>query len=67
MSPRTQEIANMVDMLPEGEQNLAYELVRRMVLAWDPDYTKATPAESAAMERGLADYERGEVVRLEDI
>jgi predicted transcriptional regulator len=62
-----QEIANMIDMLPEGEQNLAYEVMRRMVLAWDPDFTKATPADIAAMERGLADYARGEAIRLEDI
>lgn len=29
------EIANMVDMLPEQEQLLAFELIKRMVLAWD--------------------------------
>ena len=67
MSTRTQEIANMIGILPESEQDLAYEVMRRMVLAWDPDYTKATPAEAKAMERGLADYKYGEAVRLDDI
>jgi len=67
MATRTQEIAGMVDMLPEVEQDLAYEVLRRMVLAWDPYYSKATPAETAVMEQGLAEYERGEYVRLEDI
>ena len=67
MATRTQEIANLVDMLPESEQDLAYEVLRRMVLAWDPDYTKATPAETAAMEQGIADYERGDAVSLGDI
>ena len=67
MSPRTQEIADMIDMLPESEQNLAFEFVRRMVRAWDPDFTKATPDEAAAMEHGRAEYERGEVVKMEDI
>ena len=67
MSTRTMEIANMLEMLPESEQDLAYEFLRRMVLAWDSDYTKATPSEAAAMERGLADYQRGEAVALDDI
>ena len=33
-------IANMVDMLPEQEQLLAFEFIKRMVLAWDSDFTK---------------------------
>lgn len=50
MAPLAQEIAKMVDMLPETEQGLAYELVRRMVLAWDPDYTKVTAEEAAHIQ-----------------
>jgi len=67
MSARTQEIASMMNMLPENEQNLAYEVMRRMVLAWDPDFTKATPAEAASMKKSMAEYERGEVVKFDDI
>jgi len=44
MAPLAQQIANMVDMLPETDQALAFELVKKLVLAWDPDYTKLTPA-----------------------
>ena len=51
MAPMAQEIAKMVDMLPEQDQNLAYELVRRLVLAWDPDYTKVTPEEKAHIQK----------------
>lgn len=50
MAPMAQEIAKMVDMLPEAEQGLAYELVRRLVLAWDPDYTKVTDEEAARIQ-----------------
>lgn len=35
----------MFEMLPEQEQELAYETVKRFVLAWDPDFTKVTPEE----------------------
>lgn len=49
MAPKVQEIARMIDMLPEQEQELAFELVKRMVLAWDPDFTRVTPDEAAGI------------------
>lgn len=63
MSTATQErITHMVEMLPEQEQNLAFELIKRLVLAWDPDFTKLTPAEAAELEEAQAEYERGEFI-----
>ncbi len=50
MSPRTNEIAKMIDSLPATEQDLAYEFVKRLVLAWDPDYTKVTVSEAKEIE-----------------
>ena len=67
MSPVTQQITEMIDMLPEKEQALAFELIKRLVLAWDPDYTKVTPAEAIEIEQALEEIARGEYVRLEDI
>lgn len=45
MSPKTQQMVMMYEMLPEQEQELAYETIKRFVLAWDPDFTKVTPEE----------------------
>jgi len=67
MSSIAREIVDIVDMLPEEEQYFAYEFVKRLMLAWDPDYTKATPSEAADMKEALAEYDCGETVRLEDI
>lgn len=50
MTAQVKEVADMLEMLPEQEQNLAFELVKRIVLAWDANYTKVTPAEAAAIE-----------------
>lgn len=50
MSNVAMNIARMIDMLPESEQNFAEEFVRRLVLAWDPDYTKVTSAEAAQLK-----------------
>lgn len=63
MSIYVQEIVEMLDMLPEQEQNLAVELLKRIVLAWDSDYTKLTPKEA----KELAEAENSGYVDEEDI
>lgn len=50
MSPKTQQLIMMYEMLPEKEQELAFETLKRFVLAWDPDYTKMTPDEKKNLE-----------------
>lgn len=57
MSNKSQQIAEMIDMLPEQEQEFAYELIKKLVLAWDPDFTKLTPDERKALEQAEADPE----------
>lgn len=54
MAPKAQQIAKLVDMLPEQDQDLAYELVKKLVLAWDPDFTRVTDEEAAHMEAAEA-------------
>ena len=44
------DIAKLVDMLPESDQQFAYEFVKKLVLAWDPDFTKTTPEEAAQIK-----------------
>lgn len=60
MSTKAMEISMMVDMLPEDEQNLAYEFVKRIVLAWDPDFTKVTDYERKRIENAEDEFARGE-------
>lgn len=50
MSEKTMQIAEMFDMLPEKEQNFAFEMMKKIVLAWDPDFTKLTPQERKELE-----------------
>ena len=62
MAPIAQKIADMVEMLPEKDQALAFELVKKLVLAWDPDFTKVTPAEKAEIDKAETELEAGEYV-----
>ncbi len=58
-----QEVGQMVSILPESDQNMILELVKRCVLAWDPDYTKLTPQEA----RELEEAKNGEYISANDI
>ena len=57
----------MVDILPDADQMLALELIKKLVLAWDPDFTKATPSERAAMEQAVRELDAGEYVTDDQI
>lgn len=63
MTDTVKRMISLLEMLPEQEQNLAFELVLRLVLAWDSDYTKLTPMERIRLEEA----EKGEYVNAEDI
>ena len=40
MSELARKTASMLDMLPHDEQKLAFEMLKRIVLAWDSDFTR---------------------------
>ena len=67
MTATTKDICEMVEILPESEQALAYEFIRRMVLAWDPDYTRATEDEARGIAEGVAQAAAGEFVDIDSI
>ena len=64
---KAKEISTMVDLLPDNEQILAYELVKRMVLAWDSDFTKLTHSERKRLEEAENDFNIGNTVNHNDI
>ena len=50
MTAATKEIMTMLDMLPEDEQKFACEVMKKLFLAWDPDFTKLTPEEAERLK-----------------
>lgn len=56
-----------MEMLPQSEQQFAFEFIKRMVLAWDPDYTKATPDETIAMDIAVKAFENNDTVNMDSI
>lgn len=49
MESIAESTAKMIDILPENEQMFAYEFVKRLVRAWDPDFTKLTKDEARCL------------------
>lgn len=52
----------MEDMLPESDQALIFELVKKKTISWDPDYTKVTPMEKAQIDKAAAELASGDYV-----
>ncbi|WP_088188877.1 hypothetical protein [Desulfosporosinus sp. FKA] len=67
MSAVSKQIIDMLDMLPESEQELAFEMIKRMVLAWDSDFTKLTPLERERLTQSEKEIAKGEIVSHSDI
>lgn len=49
-------------MLPETGKMLAYEIIKKLVLAWDPDYTKLTALERKELEKIKREVNNGETI-----
>lgn len=62
MSTTTKQAINLMELLPESEQNFALEFIKKLVIAWDPDFTKVTPAERAKLEEAQREIENGETI-----
>ena len=67
MTQVVQESVRMLEMLPESEQELASQRIKRLVLAWDPDFTKLTPEERKRLEEAEQRIDSGEYVKDSDI
>ena len=39
-----------MDILPEEDKKFAYEFIKKLVKAWDPDFTKVTPEEAQSIQ-----------------
>lgn len=57
MSGAVKEAISLMEVLPENDQNFALEFIKKLVFAWDPDYTKVTSAEGMALEEAEKDIE----------
>ena len=51
MSETVMNAARIMNMLPVDDQEFAYQFIKKLVLAWDPDFTKLTSEERTLLEK----------------
>lgn len=57
MSEMVKEAAELMELLPDSDKNFALQMIKKLVLAWDPDFTKLTPKERRELEEARAEAE----------
>ena len=64
MSNNTKQLINLYEILPETDQKMLLELTKKLLLAYDPDYTKLIPSEKEDVEGAILDFKNG--VNIDD-
>lgn len=67
MSNTMTETISLLGMLPEDDISLVNTMVKKLIKAWDPDFTKLTPSEAEELDSILAEMDAGEYVTDDDI
>ena len=67
MRTATKEVIELMEILPEDDQNFALEFIRKLVLAWDPDYTRLTQRERLELDEAELEIKNGETVSHDEI
>lgn len=67
MNSLISQTTQMLSLLPEDEVSLINALVHKLVLAWDPDFTKVTPEEKMALDEADEEMKAGHYFSDEDV
>ena len=68
MSNNAKQLISLYEILPEADQQMILELTKKVLLAYDPDYTKLLSDEKRELDKALADFNNGEnIVDAESI
>lgn len=67
VSVETQEAVKLMEILPESYREIALDFVKKLVLEWDPDYTKITDKEKSELDEAVQEFSNGETVSHDEI
>ena len=48
-------------------ERLLNSFIKKLVVAWDPDYTKLTPSEQKALKEAEQDFKNGDTISHDSI
>lgn len=61
-----EKLYQSIDLLPEKDISLVYEVVERLLVTFDKDYTYVTRAEDERIQQGLAELQAGGGMNIDD-
>ncbi len=67
MSALTTQTAQMLSLLPDEDVFIVNTLVKKLVRAWDPDFTKVTEEERARLDEAYDEMKAGEYISEKDV
>ena len=53
MNSKLKETIKMLTYLPDAELDLAYEFIKKLIITWDPDFTKIAPKEQKQIDKAI--------------
>lgn len=62
----TLQTAELLDILPDEDIAIVNALVKKLVIAWDPDFTKVTPRERELLEKTDSEMKNGDFISEKD-
>ena len=63
----TLETAKLLDILPDEDISIVNALIKKLILAWDPEFTKVTDKEKEVLDKSDAEMKNGEFVSEDDV
>ena len=67
MTQIVKESLKMLEILPEREQEFASQFIKRLVIAWDPEFAKLSCEERKRLEDAEKRMDNGEYIKDSDI
>lgn len=55
----TLQTAELLDILPDEDVLLVNALIKKLIIAWDPDFTKVTEKERELLEKSESEMKNG--------
>lgn len=62
----TLQTAELLDILPDEDISIVNALVKKLVIAWDPDFTKLTSREKELLEKTDFEMKNGDFISERD-
>ena len=62
----TLQTAELLDILPDEDVSIVNAIIKKLVIAWDPDFTKVTAKERELLEESDSEMRNGDYISEED-